>query len=846
MTRMGLSGIRYIYEARLGARAVLAQEGFAVVGIAVGVALLLASQISSTSLSHSEAQLNTQLLGGAQVQLDARGPEGFSEALLGQVRAVPGVRVALPILERQVSLTGPGGERSVDLIGVDLRLVHVGGRLHSRFAAQQFTSLPALALPEPLAVEIGAAGQLARVKVQIGARVEKTLVAATLREADIGALVHDPIAIAPIRYAQSVAGALGRLSRIFVRYDPARASTVRPALARLAASSNVNYVPGQFDARLFAVAIAPESKSEALFSGISALVGFMFALNAMLLTVPARRRLIEDVIPDGATRWMTIQLLLLDAALLGVLGCILGLVLGDFLSSAVFRSTPGYLAFAFPVGNMRIVTWQSVTLAVAAGFAAAVIGVLWPVREILTRPLRPRADSADHHRAWNAALLTGGGLCLLLTTFTLVADTHAAVVGNIALVIALLCLLPFLFDGLVSAFACVSHRLNGVASAIAVTELRTPQTRVRSLAIAATAALAVFGVVEFQGVGTNLKSGLESSIRSMDASADIWVLPSGGSSLQSTVPFKAIDIAAVASVPGVSRLGLYRGSFLDWSERRLWVLAPALDLGHLLAADQLLSGNPRLAAARVQAGGWAVLSKALAAEHHLHVGEAFTLPSPRPQRMRVAALTTNLGWPPGAIVLSSNSYAQAWASGDPSAYEIQTTPGASVATVRNLVRGALKAQPGLAVESATQREQRHYAVTAQGLSRLTQIRLLVLIAAGFALVAALGAMIWQRRDRVAELKSEGYGELVLWRWLLCEAAVLLTAGCLIGAIFGIYAQLLGSHFLATVTGFPIVFEIEPIAAIASFAMVSVVAILMLVLPGLRAVRVRPRTGGSAH
>jgi putative ABC transport system permease protein len=846
MTRMGLSGIRYIYEARLGARAVLVQEGFAVVGIAVGVALLLASQISSTSLTHSEAQLNTQLLGGAQVQLDARGGEGFSEGLLDRVRALPGVLVALPMLERQVNLTGPGGERSVDLIGVDLRLVHAGGRLRSRFAAEQFATLPAVALPEPLADEIGATGQLARVKVQIGARVERTLVAATLREADIGGLVHNPIAIAPIAYAQRLAGARGELSRIFVRYQPTSANTVRAALARLAARSNLNFVPAGFDARLFAVAIAPESKSEALFSGISALVGFMFAINAMLLTVPARRRLIEDIIPDGATRGMTIQLLLLDAALLGVLGCILGLALGDFLSSAVFHSTPGYLAFAFPVGNSRIVTWQSVTLAVAAGMIAAVIGVLWPVREILARPLRPRADSADHHRAWNAALLTGGGLCLLLTTFTLFADTRAAVVGNIALVIALLCLLPFLFDGLVSAFACVSHRLDGVASEIAVEELRTPQTRVRSLAIAATAALAVFGVVEFQGVGTNLKAGLESSIRSMDASADIWVLPSGSSSLQSTVPFKAVDLAAIASLPGVRRLGLYRGSFLDWGERRLWVLAPALDLGHLLSADQLRGGDPRLAAARVKAGGWAVLSQALASEHHLHVGEAFTLPSPRPRRMRVAALTTNLGWPPGAIVLSSSSYAQAWSSGDPSAYEIQTASGTPVATVRNRVRSTLSSQPGLAVESAAQREQRHYAVTAQGLSRLTQIRLLVLITAGFALVAALAAMIWQRREAVAVLKSEGYGELELWRWLLCEAAVLLTAGCLIGAIFGIYAQLLGSHFLAAVTGFPIVFNVEPIAAIASFAMVTIVAIVMLALPGFRAVRIRPRTGGSAH
>ena len=602
MARMGLSGIRYIYAARLGARAVLVQEGFAILGIAVGVALLLASQISATSLSRSETQLNTQLVGNAQLQLDARGPEGFAEGLLQQVRSVPGVQVALPILERQVNLTGPGGERSVDLIGVDLRLVHIGRRLPARFAGQRLAALPAIALPEPLALEVGAAGSLARVKLQIGARVAGTLVAATLREADLGGLVHNPIAIAPIGYAQGLARAPAQLSRIFVRYDPARAGTVRGALARLAAIWNVNLVAADFDSRLFAVAVAPQSKSEALFSGISALVGFMFALNAMLVTVPSRRRLVEDVRPHGATRWMTIQILLFDAAVLGVLGCVLGLVLGDILSIAVFHSTPGYLAFAFPIGSQRIVTWHSVALAVAAGLLAAIIGVLWPVRAIVARPLQPRAEQADPRRAWIAARLITGVLFLLITTFTLVADTHAAVVGNIALVAALVCLLPFLFDGLLSAFEHVSNRSDGVASALAVTELQSPQTRVRSLAIAATAAVAVFGVVEFQGVGTNLKRGLESSIRGMDSSAAIWVMPSGRSSLQSTIPFKAVDVAALARLPGVRRLGTYRGSFLDWGERRLWVLAPAGDVEHLLAGP----ARERRSEARLSArpSGW--------------------------------------------------------------------------------------------------------------------------------------------------------------------------------------------------------------------------------------------------
>ena len=38
-------------------------------------------------------------------------------------------------------------------------------------------------------------------------------------------------------------------------------------------------------------------------------------------------------------------------------------------------------------------------------------------------------------------------------------------------------------------------------------------------------------------------------------------------------------------------------------------------------------------------------------------------------------------------------------------------------------------------------------------------------------------------------------------------------GCPIGAIFGLYGQLLGSHFLASVTGFPIVFNVEALAAL---------------------------------
>jgi putative ABC transport system permease protein len=259
-----------------------------------------------------------------------------------------------------------------------------------------------------------------------------------------------------------------------------------------------------------------------------------------------------------------------------------------------------------------------------------------------------------------------------------------------------------------------------------------------------------------------------------------------------------------------------------------------------------VSGGARLASERLRAGGWALVSQALADEHHLHVGQPFRLPSPRPLTVRLAGITTNLGWPPGAVILSASEYANGWENSNPSAYQIQIAPGSSPSEVRARVAAVLRDHPGLTVETAGQREARHYALAAQGLERLSEIRHLVVVSAILALIAAMLSMLWQRRDRIAFDRSNGLPSRVLWASLVFESAVLLIAGSLLGAIWGLYAQLLGSHFLAVVTGFPIVFSIEGVAAITGFALVSPVAIAILAVPGYFAASVRARSVSPAY
>jgi putative ABC transport system permease protein len=843
---MSISDLLFLYRARLRSRSVLVQELFAAAGIAVGVALLFASQVASTSLGRSISEFTNELVGSSRaLEIQARGAEGMPESVLGEVRALPGVAQTLPLLESQVSVVGPHGRASVLLIGTDPRLARVGGALLKRFSSAQLASERAVALPDPLAQELGA-GPLETIRLQIGAHEVATLLGATLEEADIGGLVSSPVVLTNIGYAQELTGMAGRLSRVFVRSGPGREGEVRSELTRLAGTVSANVEPADYDGTLFAVASAPARLAEGLFAGISAIVAFVFALNAMLVTVPGRRRLIEDIRPQGATRAIALQIVLFDAAVLAVLGCGMGLVLGDVLSVVFFRSTPNYLSFAFPVGNDRVIEWQSVALGVGAGVAAALVGVLWPLRDVLRRSfvgeeLTPRDDV---RRGRVAASLAGVAL-LGLTTLLFARASGQAVLASATLLLAMLCLLPQLFSGLLNLFERGQWHLGSAATVLTVVELRTPRGRVRSLAIAATAAIALFGVVQFQGAQGNLQRGLDDSARDIDANAETWVTAAGVANTFATTPFK-LDRRALTRASGVRQVGVYRGGWLNWGKRRLWVLAPPSDARYPFPPSQLRVGELAAASSRLRRGGWAVLSQALADEHDLRVGATFALPSPRPITLRVAALSTNLAWPSGAVVMTSSDYARAWGSSEASAYLVQGASGTSPQALRASVEHALGPHSGLVVETRSEREGRHYASSRAGLSRLTEIRILLLIAAILAVAGAIAAMIWQRRDQVAFIKCDGYSKGVLWRWLCWESALLVATGGVIGAAFGLYGELIASHYLASVTGFPVVYTTAVLPAVESLAQFTLVAVAVLAVPGYIIARTPARAASPAY
>lgn len=833
---MSLRNLVWFYRRRVRARAV--QELLALAGIAVGVALLFAVQVSNRSLSASIAQLTHGLVGNAQLQLVARGPQGFDERLVDRVRSSPGVRAVAPMLVSQVNIVGGDASRSVYMLAADRRMVHLGGSLLSGYQAGSLERLHAVVLPLSLARTLGVRfGDT--VTLQVGGRSVETPIGAVVSGRDVGPLAQSPVVFAPIGYAQELAGMKGRVSRLYVVPEPGQTDLAEQSLRRIAAG-HLTVGEADYDRRVFAQAALPNDQSTALFASISALVGFLLAFNAMLLMARERRSVIAELRISGYGFWGVVEVLMFDALILGIAASVCGIALGDQLSRHVFQPSPGYLAIAFPVGNARIVSAEAVVLAFGTGIAAAMLATLAP---LVAAFRSPTMDSVDEDAVQPA---TGGGLLrsrvwlavgilgLAIAIWVVVARPEAALVGVVALLASMLALLPAILAGSLRALDHVRRRIASVVPPIAVGELQS--ARSRSVAIAAIAGVAVFGSTAIESAHRDLQHALDTASHQLSAVTDLWVSAAGQGNTLATVPFPPAAISTIATTPHVAAVASYRGALLDIGDRRVWIMAPPRGSVGMVPADEVVQGDLRTAERRLDEGGWAVVSEVLAKERDLRVGDGFTLDAPKPERFRVAAITTNFGWSPGAVIVNADDFQRAWGSHDVSALQVRLD-GLSPLAGKRVVERALGPDSGLMVETVSEREQRHRATTRAGLARLTQIATLMLTAATLAIGAAMGGMIWQRRRRMADLKLAGITQRQLWRALMLESTLLLGIGCSVGALYGLGGAQLLDRALGSVTGFPVDTSLGFGVALGSLALVGAVASAIVLLPGYMAARV---------
>lgn len=814
------------------------QELLAGSGIAVGVALVFGVLVANTSLTGSATQAITAVNGSAQLQLAARSSGGFSEKLANEAGALPDVERAAYLLRTNAVIVGPHGGQSIQLVGVTPGLVSLDGTATADLGAGEALLTGGVGLSSDVGEQIGAKTG-GTVRLLAGGDVHRVLVRAVLNSGAIGPLATSRVAVALLSNAQALADQPGRVTQVLIHARPGAEDRVRAELRRLVAG-RADVEPADNELTLLNAAAKATNQSTLLFAGISGMVGVLLAFNAMLLTVPERRQLVAELHLQGYSRRQLRTMLAFEATMLGLVASAVGVVLGDIFARTLFEQVPIYLAVAFPVSTHQVIHLSTVLIAFGCGIFSAVLASASPLLDlrrdpadaVLHEPGEP-GQSVTSSTAWRLGLF--GCVLAIGVTVVVTADASLAVVGGIMLALAAVCLVPIIFRSLTQVLKPLSKRLRGSMLSIAVIELDATTTR--SVALACVAALAIYGGVAIGGARTDLIHGLDTDFTEYIGTTNLWVTTSGNNLTINSFAVKN-TASQIARLPGVSSVRRYQGQLLDIGSRRMWVIARAPTSPDIVPAGQLLEGNLAQASARLRAGGWVTLSNAFATERNLHVGKSVLLPTPSgPARFGVAAITTNIGWPPGTIIMSTADYTHDWQTTAPSALEVNLKPGISLLAGRRAVAQVLAARGGLRVQTTPERERQFDNNARNGLSSLADISTLLLVAAALSLALALSTAIWQRRRRLAVWKAEGFNRWQLWRSLLFESAILLSIGCFDGAVLGIYGHALANRWLRVTTGFPAPFAVGEFGLIITLALVAGISLVVIAVPGYRAASV---------
>jgi putative ABC transport system permease protein len=785
------------------------RELMAVAGVAAGVALLFAVQVAHRSVTGSFEEIAHGVAGEATLELAARGAEGFDRRVAEEVQRMAGVQAAAPVLTQQIVAAGPRGRRELTLLGATEQIVPLHGRLSSQFQrAAEGSRRGLLLLTEPTARAIGVRPGDS-VTVLIGGRSERMRLDAAVPAAAIGPAADSPIAAAPLAIVQSLAGLQGRVTRVLIEPQPGREAALRRALQkRFGATANAR--PADTELKLLESAAASEKQVTLLFSVISLVAGVILAYNALLLASAERRRFIAYLIEAGAPDSMVLASLACDALLLGFAGCALGLLAGDLVSLVAYHDVPGYIAAAFAVGPQRIVTAQTVGIALAGGMLAAFAATILPALAILrgsavvepegvgrtlslTRRLRPSDRGVF---ACGLALICVSVLAGLLAP----ASALGALVGLVAGIV--ICL-PLTARGLLALARIASQRSSDPAARLSVAELRGSPPR--TVALLATGAIAAFLMIVIGGSVADVQSAVRRGATDLLSSAELWVKPGGAENLYTTQPFDSALVQRRLQRLGVVRSALpWRDSFLDLPGRRVWVLGAPPGLQAQIAPSQLMEGSLASADQRLREGGWVAVSQTIAREENLRLGQRFTLPTPAGYAsFRLAATTANYGWLPGAIVMNGADHARLWLSDKATQLAVELQPGVSIERGKQLVRRALGPDSGLSVQSAGERQAEVGAVLGSTLSRLNDITIVVLVTTIASVIALMMAAVWQSRGRFNSLISIGMGFGQFARMIFYESGTVLLGGCLIGLAAGLAGQYLIDGWLHHTTGSPV-------------------------------------------
>ena len=792
-----------------------------VAGIALGVALGYAVHLVNRAAVEDVAAAVRSVAGEADIEVRG-GRAGFPEALYPRIARQPGVRFVSPVLELDAGVAGT--ERTLRVVGLDIL----------RAAVLQ----PALVMegrydlisPDKIFLSAGAAAALgldegAVLRLVVGSRPVAFAVAGVLP----GSALRGQAALVDIATAQWRFGRLGELNRLDIRIQGGRdrAQMVKdiqallPPGAHAAAVENLEQASA-YPSRAYRVNLNVLAMV-ALFTG-----GFL-VFSAQALETARRRGEHALLRVLGLERRGVARLVLLEAAALGVIGALLGLVLGYLLAlvamhtwgadlgAGQFRNVFPQLRFS-PVGAL---------VYFAAGIAVAVLGALLPARDAARTPPAQALKAGDEQSMFTRASSALPGIALLIGGAALAfvpAVNGLPLFGYLAigcLLVGSIALMPRLSRTLFHLLPL--PRSPGLALALAQLRAAPGQAAVSLAAIVAS---------------FSLMAAMAIMVASFRQSVDDWlatVLPAElyfrTTHAGDTGFLEPAFVQRVKDVPGIARVDLLRSGRV--------ILDPARPPLVLIARDRAAIAFPVVEKLPAVPPHPVWVSEAVQDIYGYVPGMAVELPLlGKSYPFTVAGVFRDYARQHGAILVERSDYAMLTGDQRVNDGAVWLAPGATPAQVAE----ALRALGGEEVETSDPGEIRSLSLRIFDRSfAVTYAMEAVAVLVGlFGLSSSLGAMVLARRREFGMLRHLGLTRGQIRQMLAAEGALLAAVGAAAGLVCGTAISLV-LVYVVNRQSFNWSIELHPpfVLLTALVAILLVLAVVTAILSGREAMGIGP-------
>jgi putative ABC transport system permease protein len=829
------------------------QLGLAILGIALGVAILVAMDLARISADES-FERSTEAVAGKATHRIIGGPQGLDESLYVRLRMCEGLRPLAPVIEDHVTLPAWPGE-TLQLLGMDpfaeasfrdyweaLRADANSGIEVGDLVAMPGTVAVSEATGERLGLKPGSTFTIRIGPIERSVQLLGVIQASATQ---MGSALDD-LLFTDIATAQELLAMQGRLSRIDLiipqgideEAQVKRLKALLPPGADLISAGNRSQALAQMTRAFHTNLIAS--------SLLALLVGAFLIYNTMRFIVLQQRPLIGRLRALGVTRRQVFRGILGQAMIIGAIGTAAGLALGIGLGSGLTRlvtRTINDIYFTLTVRQLDLLDPFILAKGIVLGMTATLAAALMPAREatgVTPRQalIRSQLESRASHGLAGA---TFAGIGMIVLGLGLILCSGKSMVFGFMALFAIIfgCawLTPAATVAMITLLRPLLGRWFGVLGQISSRAVTAALSRT-AVAIAAL----MIAIAAIVGIGLMIASfriavadWLQTLLR-----ADMYISLPGP---RSAAPVSMIDpelARRLAEAPGVAAVSTVRWLEIELQNSLVKLIVYAM-APNSHAAFRFKEGDPARVWPAFEHEGAVLISEAYAYHQGLHPGATLRLRTDQGMRdFPIAGVYYEYSSDQGVIAMSRRTFERYWNDRRLTSLGIYAAPGVDDATLRATVQHLIEPEQALVISSSRSIREASMKIFDRSFAITQVLRLLAALVAFVGIVSALMALQLERTRELGVLRAIGVTPRQLWRLVMVETGLMgLIAGLLALPVGTATAALLVLVLNQRSFGWVLDLHIAPAILVQDLALAIVAALLAGIYPALKMARTSP-------